>query len=242
MWLVFTERDGAQADPAPTRGPGAASGMPGWSYAGPHRGKATEDGHSTRHTWPSTHTPVLEFREGGGMGTRPTRGTSQISGGFPWMAGDADSTHILTQEQPDSRWRYPWHGVHWGLVSPLPGAGRFLQVGQRLPQEVSGQLTKSTGSLSGSSPNNHSHPVWSLKPFLTGVSLPPHPWPVDRRTACPPASRVGKQRPREVQPGGTAQGGTQVPHITVTPPPLLHSGVLTTPVARALPCARQNVF
>lgn len=152
------------------------------------------------------------------------------------MAGDANSTPVLTQEQPDSRWRHTWNCVHWGLASPHPGASRFLQEGQVTPGGLGGVDKEHREPLGGLPPITIPTYMWSPKPFLTGISPPPFPGPWTDTQHVLPFPGSGN---REAQPGG-AVGVAHRPPITVTPPPLLHSGVLTTSVASAPPCANRS--
>ena len=65
-------------------------------HSSPHRGKATEDRHKTRHTRPSVDTSQdVEFRGRRKAGTQPTWRMSQILEGFSWgWHENTDITHL----------------------------------------------------------------------------------------------------------------------------------------------------
>lgn len=235
--LARADRALARADWALARDPGAAAGTPevGGASLQPSQGQSYR-----RRTRGDTrgqaqaHPGTSRSRKGDGTGTRPTGGRSQVSERFP--RGWHGTPTSPTQKSPHPNCKNRLHQNKPGilcpselLAPPCPQCWWFLQMGQRLIQEGSKQLTNSTGSLSGgftpiTRPQLCSdQSAFTHRPSSRGKGHQSHP----------PISQMRMRRPGEIRPWSTEQVlrprlEGRSPHIAAAPPLLLQSAVLTT--------------
>lgn len=193
-------------------------GCQGLSHSGPHRGKATADGHKTRYTRPSTDTSQdCSSRKGEGVGPRPTRGMSQIVEGFPWgWQGITDITHgEVSSSEPKSK-LHQWTEISLEFrVHQSPG----LRLTPVLVVFTSGTKVNPGGlkavdkqhrePFGGLHPSSHSHTCVVIKAlYHTGYlpSTPSRSRGTERKSPPAPFLRLGSSGPERFSVGAQGRG------------------------------------